>query len=86
VKFIYALLVSLTLAILLTISHMILKYVSVASTKSGIDFYIDNAVNILFALLIYLFVFLVYPYVLRFFSISLVFPIYTGLSIVLVMV
>jgi small multidrug resistance pump len=82
----YAFFVAALLALLLTVSHILLKITSTSSSNSAIDMYIDNAGKILIALVIYFGVFLIYPYVLRFFPISVIFPIYTGLTMLLVMI
>lgn len=77
--------VSTALATLLAISHALLKKASTASHVSGLEFYLHNAWLIALALLIYVAVFFAYPYVLRFFPISVIFPTYTGLTVLLVM-
>jgi small multidrug resistance pump len=83
---VYAIIVSALLALLLTASNILLKIASSSNTNSIIEMYISNAGKIFIALSIYFSVFLAYPYVLRFFPVSIIFPIYTGLAMLFVMI
>lgn len=74
------------LAFLLTLSHSILKW---ASQKGGADvaflrLMVTNWWQIGLAMGLYVFIFLYYTHALRTMHISFLYPVYTGLSIVLV--
>ncbi len=81
----YALLVAFCLAFLLTVSNVLLKRISASNQQSVIEMYSHSFGKLVVALGIYFAVFLIYPYVLRYFPVSIVFPVYTGLAILMVM-
>lgn len=72
------------LAFLLTLSHGILKWVSQKNTGSYLQLIIDSWWKIGLAIGLYVFIFFYYTYILRTVHINILYPIYTGLSIVLV--
>lgn len=72
------------LAVLLTASHGIMKWIS-SNAHSGIPrAALDHWLALGVALGIYVFLFAYYLYALRVFQLSVLYPVYTGLSVVLV--
>jgi len=82
--FISALLNALMLASLLAFSHGLLKWVAIQKVDGYFDLLAQYWWIICVAIGIYVFIFFYYAYVLRFVQISTFYPIYTGLSIILV--
>ncbi len=80
-----ALIVSLCLALMLGVSHALMKVISMSPEQSIVDAYIANFGKLAAALAIYFGLFCIYPFILRFFPMSIIFPAYTGFSIFVVM-
>lgn len=81
---IYAILWAVILAVLLTTANILLKMISAANADSGLDMYLASPVKLLVAIALYFLVFLAYPYLLRFYPMNIIFPSYTGLTVLLV--
>jgi multidrug transporter EmrE-like cation transporter len=84
-NYVYPILASAVLAVLLATANVLLKMVSAVETDTGIEMYIASPMKILFSISLYFGVFLLYPYVLRLYPMSIVFPVYLGLTIMLIM-
>ncbi len=84
-KFVMVLIHSFLLAALLAFSHGLLKWVSAQSHENYFDLLLEHWTYVLFALSIYGLVFFYYIFVLRSVPISSLYPIYTGLSVLFVM-
>lgn len=80
----HSILVALILALGLTLSHVLLKYVSSSGSKHFLDQLTENWMVIAFALAIYGAIFFYYLYALRVHSLSILYPVYVGLSMVFV--
>ena len=83
---VFLIVVSVLLALLLTISHVLFKvtantFVEGQTLKA---FYGNNIGKLLASLTLYFFVFVAYPYILRFFELSSFFPIYTSFTLLFV--
>ena len=74
------------LSILLAVSHSLLKWVSDQGQSGYLKNLLDHWYLVIFALAIYAFIFFYYIFVLKTTSISLLYPVYTGLSVVFVFV
>lgn len=72
------------LAILLTLSHGILKWVSTHQSETFLESLVEYWWAVGLAIGLYVFIFFYYIYVLRSVPIGYLYPVYTGLSIVLV--
>lgn len=81
---IYALLNALFLAILLSFSHGLLKWVSTHGGEGHWQAIARHWWVLGGAMSVYVFIFFYYTYVLRQVSLNILYPVYTGLSIVLV--
>jgi len=77
---------ALFLAMLLTFSHALLKWVSIQDAGSFLDIAYKYWWIIAVAIGVYVFIFFYYAFILRVTSISVLYPTYTGLSIVFVFV
>ena len=75
---------ALFLAVLLTISHGLLKWLSTKETVGYVEIISKYWWVIGLSISIYVFIFLYYAYILRRIPISSLYPAYTGLSIVFV--
>lgn len=73
-----------TLALLLVLSHGILRWIAEQRSASYWTMLVEYWIWFALALAIYGFVFLYYTYVLRTIGIALLYPTYTGLSVILV--
>ena len=80
-----ALLVSLGFALVLAVSNALMKVVSLSPEESIVEAYAANYGKLFVAVSIYFAVFCAYPFALRFFPMSIIFPAYTGMSVFLVM-
>lgn len=82
--FAFVLLNAVFLAVLLTASHGIMKWIA-SNAHGGIArAALDHWLALSVALGVYVFLFAYYLYALRVFQISVLYPVYTGLSVVLV--
>ena len=70
---------------LLTTANILLKMVSAVETETGIEMYTASPIKLLISSGLFFGIFLLYPFVLRFYPISVVFPCYTGITVLLVM-
>lgn len=77
---------ALLLAALLTISHGMLKWVSLSPQLSFLESILSKWLVVSGAIFIYVFIFFYYIYVLRGTAINTLYPTYTGLSIIFVFV
>lgn len=75
---------ALFLSALLAFSHALLKYASQHKSNGVVDFFLSNWIAVGCSLAIYGFIFFYYSYILKVIQISTLYPIYTGLSIMLV--
>lgn len=75
---------ALFLATLLTFSHGLLKWVSLQKANTDLALLIKYWWVIGTAISLYVFIFFYYAYILRSISINVLYPVYTGLSIVAV--
>lgn len=85
-KLLYPLVNALFLASLLSFSHALLKWISIHKTQTHWQVLFQYWWIAGTAISIYVFIFFYYSYVLRSASISVLYPVYTGLSIVFVFV
>jgi small multidrug resistance pump len=76
---------ALLLAILLASSHAILKWVSIQAHQDYSQLIYEQWKAVLLSLIIYGLVFFYYIVVLRSSPISLLYPVYTGMSVVMIM-
>lgn len=76
---------ALLLAFLLAFSHGLLKWVAIQKVDGYINILITHWFIITSAISIYVFIFFYYIYVLRGVSIAILYPTYTGLSIIFVL-
>lgn len=74
----------LFLALLLCFSHGLLKWISSRSSESYWQAALQYWWVMCGAISVYVFIFFYYAYILKYVSISILYPVYTGLSIVLV--
>ena len=81
---VFALSNALLLATLLTLSHGLLKWVASHTSKNYIQTLLEYWWVIGLAISVYVFIFFYYAYVLRTVDIAILYPIYTGLSIIFV--
>jgi len=72
------------LACLLTFSHGLLRWLSTQEAGSFVNCALQNWRVTGTAIAIYIFIFFYYAYILKFISISVLYPVYTGLSIIFV--
>jgi small multidrug resistance pump len=84
-KFLYPILVSTVIALLMATANILLKMVSAVETDTGIEMYTASPIKFLISIGLFFGVFLLYPYVLRFYPMSIVFPCYTGITVLLIM-
>ena len=75
---------ALFLSTLLSFSHGLLKWLSTQKTGGHLQTMIDYWWVVGGAICVYVFIFFYYAYVLRHISINILYPVYTGLSIVFV--
>ncbi len=73
------------LATLLATSHAVLKWVSVQSHDNYVQLLLSQWKGVLLALSLYGFIFFYYIVVLRSSPVSILYPVYTGLSVLLVL-
>lgn len=83
---IFALANAFILALLLSFSHGILKWISVQQGTTQIEAMFSYWWLLLLAISVYVAIFFYYAYILRFTAISVLHPAYTGLSIVFIFV
>jgi len=72
------------LAALLTLSHGIMKWVALRAKGSFVDLVLTYWLPLGFAIGIYVFLFLYYTHILRSTQLNMLYPLYGGLSILLV--
>lgn len=84
-KFLPILIHAFLLALTLSISHAVLKWVSIQQHADYMQLLIEQWKMIFLALFLYGLVFFYYVFVLRTSPISTLYPIYTGLSVLFVM-
>lgn len=75
---------ALLLAVMLSFSHALLKWLSVQNAESHLQLLLRHWWILGLAIGIYVLIFLYYTYVLSYASISILYPVYTGLSILFV--
>jgi small multidrug resistance pump len=80
----YAIFFAALLAIALTIANIFLKLAASAGQQTVYELYTNNIGKISIALFFYFGVFLVYPLLLKYFPLNVIFPVYTGLTILFV--
>ena len=73
---------SLLLATLLTFSHGLLKWVSIQKSNTHLELIIEYWWVYVTSIGLYVFIFFYYAYILKSTPISMLYPIYTGLSII----
>lgn len=76
---------SISLAVLLALSHTLLKWVSIQKHSSYIELLMEHWLTIGLALSLYGAIFFYYIFVLKTNPISILYPTYTGLSILFVL-
>jgi len=84
-KYIWILSHALILASLLAGSHALLKWVSVQPNNGYIDMLFNHWKGVFAALALYGFIFFYYIVVLRSSPVSILYPVYTGLSVLFVL-
>lgn len=84
-KYLVLLMHAATLATLLATSHAVLKWVSVQAQDSYGQLLLTQWKGVLLALSLYGFIFFYYIVVLRSSPVSILYPVYTGLSVLLVL-
>jgi len=72
------------LAVTLSIANILLKSAAAAGNSTGLEMYFQNYGKIGAALCLYTGVFFIYPLMLRIFPLNILFPVYTGLTILAV--
>lgn len=80
----FALFNALLLATLLTFSHGLLKWVSTHTNDSYLQTMLQYWWAMGLAISVYVFIFFYYAYILRSVDIAILYPVYTGLSIIFV--
>lgn len=80
----YAIFFAALLAIALAVANIFLKLAASGEQQSAIELYTNNVGKISIALFFYFGVFLVYPLLLKHFPLNVIFPVYTGLTILFV--
>jgi small multidrug resistance pump len=85
-NYLYPILASAVLAGLLTSANILMKMVSAVETDTYIGMYLASPVKILISSGLFFGVFLLIPYILRFFPMTIIFPCYTGITVLLIMV
>lgn len=78
------LIVAIGLAVTLALSHMILKRIANEGDDSLLHMFINHHEKFILALTLYFFVFVAYSIALRQMSLSILYPVYTGLSMLCV--
>ncbi len=84
-KYLVLLMHAAILATLLAASHALLKWVSVQAHDNYIQLLLSQWKGVLLALSIYGFIFFYYIIILRSSPVSILYPVYTGLSVLLVL-
>ena len=84
-KYIWVLSHALILATLLASSHALLKWVSVQPNNGYVDMLLSQWKGVFAALALYGFIFFYYIVVLRSSPVSILYPVYTGLSVLFVL-
>ncbi len=82
----YILANALFLSLMLSFSHGLLKWISIQEGGSQIDVMFKFWWVLTTSIFIYVIIFFYYAYILRFASISILLPVYTGLSIIFVFI
>ena len=77
-------LASTSLAVCLVVANILLRMIADNKSVSGLEMYLENPGKLLLALTLYFGVFLAYPMILKFYPMNIVFPVYTGLAVLLV--
>lgn len=80
----YAIFFAALLAVALAVANIFLKLAAGGGQQSALELYTNNIGKISIALFFYFGVFLVYPLLLKHFPLNVIFPIYTGLTILFV--
>ena len=70
---------------MLTTANILMKKVSAVETNTYIEMYTASPLKMLVASGLFFGVFLLIPFVLRFFPMTIVFPCYTGITMLLIM-
>ena len=83
-KSLYVICFAALLATALAIANVFLKLAAGTASQSAIELYTNNAGKIATALFFYFGVFLIYPLMLRHFPLNVLFPVYTGFTILFV--
>ena len=84
-KYVTVLTHALLLAALLATSHGVLKWVSIQAHDNYLQLMLTQWKGVLFALSLYGFIFFYYIVVLRGSPVSILYPVYTGLSVLFVL-
>ena len=80
----YAIFFAALLAIALAVANVFLKLAANSGEHSALEMYSNNVGKIGIALFFYFGVFLIYPLLLKHFPLNVIFPVYTGLTILFV--
>lgn len=72
------------LAVLLAFSHALMKWVAARSHSGYLHSLVDHWLVMTSAIALYVFIFFYYNYILRVIPLSILYPVYTGLSILFV--